>query len=96
MFSQNIFFFAWTLLKGKILRVENLRKKGFQGPFICVMCQMEEENIQHLFLKCIITRQCWKQIISPLEMNIDTFEQLTTLNVNWGQRYPYAMKKKLS
>jgi len=85
--------FAWTLLKGKIPIEKNLRKKGFQGPSICVMCQREEESIQHLFLKCIIARQCWKQIISPLEMNIDTFEQLTTLNVNWEQSYPYARKK---
>lgn len=73
-FSPIIKKFAWTLLKGKILTAENLRKKGFQGPSICVMCQREEESIQHLFLKCIIARQCWKKIISPLEMNIHTFE----------------------
>jgi len=92
-YLPKIIFFAWKLLKGKILTVENLKKKGFEGPSMCVMCQREEKSIQHLFLNCIIARHCWKQIISPLELNIDTIEQLTTLNKNWAQSNPYAKKK---
>lgn len=30
--------FAWTLLKGKILTTENLRKKGIQGPSMSCLC----------------------------------------------------------
>eukprot|EP00253_Pinus_taeda_P020455 PITA_20455 len=89
-------FFAWTLLKGKILIVENLRKKGIHGPFVCVLCQEEEESTQHLFLNCVIARQCWKQIISPLDLNIDSIEQLSPLNKNWTDSYPYAKKNKVA
>lgn len=59
-------FFNWTLLKSKILTVENLRKKGILGPSICCLCRVAEESSNHLFLECSFTRKCWKLITSPL------------------------------
>lgn len=48
--------FIWTLLKGKILTSENLKRKGFSGPSKCQTCLMEEETIQHIFLDCTIIK----------------------------------------
>eukprot|EP00253_Pinus_taeda_P022245 PITA_22245 len=58
----------WTLLKGKILIAENLRKRGIQGPSICCFCKAEEESIQHSFLLCPLAQNCWNQLASPLEV----------------------------
>lgn len=87
-------FFSWTLLKGKILIAENLRKKCIHGPSMCVLCHEEEESTQHLFLNCVIAKHCWKQIISPLDLNIDSTKQLSPLNNSWAHNYPYAKKDK--
>eukprot|EP00253_Pinus_taeda_P022784 PITA_22784 len=59
--------FNWTLLKGKILTAENLRKRGIQGPSICCFCKAEEESIQHSFLLSTFAQSCWNQLASPLE-----------------------------
>lgn len=60
--------FNWTLLKGKILTAENLRKRGIQGPSICCFCRAEEESIQHSFLLCTFAQSYWNQLSSPLEV----------------------------
>ena len=53
--------FIWTLLKGKILTSENLkRKRGFHGPSRCPLCQQVEETIQHLFQDYKFSRECWE------------------------------------
>jgi len=87
-------FFAWTLLNGKILTAENLRKKGIQGPSMWCLCRKEEESSQNLFLDCAIARHCWQQIISPLKLATENFDQLTTLNRNWEKCYPYTKQSK--
>lgn len=52
----------WTLLKGKILTTDNLKKKGYEGPSRYAMCQKSEENIQHLFVECPFARACWQEL----------------------------------
>jgi len=86
-------FFAWTLLKGKILTAENLKKRGTHGPSICCLYCAEEESSQHLFSDCPFAQNCWKQIISPLRPR-ETFDQLSILNRNWEKSYPHTRKGK--
>lgn len=86
-------FFNWTLLKGKILTAENLKKRGILRPSICCLCRAEEESSQHLFLECPFSQSCWKLIISPLSRR-ETFDQITSLQKNWETSYPYPKKNK--
>jgi len=60
----------WMLLKGKILTADNLKRKGYEGPSCCAMCQRSGENIQHLFVGFPFARACWKGLVSPLEVSI--------------------------
>eukprot|EP00253_Pinus_taeda_P021165 PITA_21165 len=85
--------FNWTLLKGKILTVENLRKRGIQGPSRCCFCCAEEESIQHIFLLCPFAQSCWKQVINPMTIS-ESFDQITSLQKNWGKCYPFPKKGK--
>eukprot|EP00253_Pinus_taeda_P013290 PITA_13290 len=83
--------FNWTLLHGKILTSENLRKKGIQGPSICCMCRGAEERSDHLFIDCPVARSCWKLITSPLNIG-DLPNQISLLQKGWGKSFPYANK----
>eukprot|EP00253_Pinus_taeda_P024119 PITA_24119 len=85
--------FNWTLLKGKTLTVENLRKRGIQGPSRCCFCCAEEESIQHIFLLCPFVQSCWKQVINPMTIS-EGFDQITSLQKNWGKCYPFPKKGK--
>eukprot|EP00253_Pinus_taeda_P036126 PITA_36126 len=85
--------FNWTLLKGKILTAENLRKRGIQGPSICCFCRAEEESIQHSFLLCTFAQSCWNQLISPLEVR-GNHDQIHNLQKNWKKDFPHSRKGK--
>lgn len=38
---------------------DNIRKRGFHGPSICVMCGTNEEDSSHLFFCCSFALQLW-------------------------------------
>ncbi|XP_059077196.1 uncharacterized protein LOC131876295 [Cryptomeria japonica] len=52
-------FFLWLLAQRKCLTWENLRKRGFQGPSICLLCSCNEECTSHLFFLCPYSRELW-------------------------------------
>eukprot|EP00253_Pinus_taeda_P010548 PITA_10548 len=85
--------FNWTLLKGRILTAENLRKRGIQGPSICCFCKAEEETIQHSFLLCPWVQNCWQQLTSPLEAR-GRYDQVHSLQKNWKKDYPHHRRGK--
>lgn len=85
--------FNWTLLKGKVLTAENLKKKGIQGPSICCFCHAEEESSQHIFQQCPQIQHCWSQIVSPLKIE-GTFDQISNLQEHWARSYPFSKKGK--
>jgi hypothetical protein len=43
----------------KALTWDNLRKRGFIGPSICVLCLQQEESKEHLFNECCYSQQIW-------------------------------------
>jgi len=47
-----IAFFLWATALGRILTVDNLRRRGFQLINRCCLCKKDEETINHLLLHC--------------------------------------------
>ena len=80
--------------EGRIITADNLKRKGFSGPSRFSMCLNEEESIQHLFLDCPFTRECWKQLSSPLEMELNFSITFNDFFFEWKKKYPYSMKNK--
>lgn len=70
------------------------QKKGFSCPSKCLMCLKEEETIQHLFLDCTITKECWKQLSSLLEINLNFSKTFLNFFLESKKTYPYSTKKK--
>lgn len=66
----NFFVFVWAVLRGRTLTTDNLRKG--RKTFISrrVMCQRQEETIQHLFLDCPITQGNWKSLTEGFTYNL--------------------------
>lgn len=85
-------FFLWILLRGKVVTVENLRKRGIIGPSGCPNCQNEEETIQHLFIDCSFASACWKEAFQshnpPWVPGTSIFEVLHI----WKKSYPRGRK----
>jgi hypothetical protein len=45
-------FFVWTVTLGKILTLDNLRKRNIIVMEWCCLCKKSGESIDHLFLHC--------------------------------------------
>ena len=43
--------FIWLIINDVIVTWDNLKKKDWQGPDICVLCTADEESIDHIFLR---------------------------------------------
>jgi ribonuclease HI/exonuclease III len=51
--------FLWLLVHNRALTWDNLRKRGFNGPSMCVLCSLQEESKEHLFNSCHYSQQIW-------------------------------------
>jgi hypothetical protein len=57
-------FFAWTVVLGKILTIDNLRKRNLIVINRCSLCKSDEENVDHLLLHCDIARTLRNAVFS--------------------------------
>ena len=55
-------FFSWTAALGKILTIDNLRKRHFVVLEWCFMCKRCGESVDHLLLHCPIAYEMWSMI----------------------------------
>ena len=55
-------FFSWTAALGKILIIDNLRKRHFVVLEWCYMCKGCGESVNHLLLHCPIASEIWSMI----------------------------------
>jgi hypothetical protein len=57
-------FFVWSAALGKILTLNNLKKKNMVLVNRCGMCKKDEESIDHLFLHCESAQFLWNAFFS--------------------------------
>jgi len=62
-------FFAWTAAQGKILTLDNLRKKGVVVIDRCCMCKLNGESVDHLLLHCEVACALWNAIFSRFSLS---------------------------
>lgn len=54
--------FIWICCHNKILTWANLRRRGFCGPGVCLLCLLAEENTNHLFGGCGFFQSVWSRL----------------------------------
>jgi hypothetical protein len=59
-------FFVWTVALGKILTLDNLRKRNMIVMEWCCMCKTCGESIDHLFLHCEVATEMWSALLQLL------------------------------
>ncbi|CAN1767685.1 Putative ribonuclease H protein At1g65750 [Linum perenne] len=60
--------FLWQVFHKNISTCDNLARRGFIGPNMCVMCRVDLESVSHLFFTCDYAYLAWSSLISKLAM----------------------------
>ena len=58
------FFFAWEATWGKVLTLDQLKRRGRSLANRCYLCENEEETIEHLLVHCQRARLLWEIILA--------------------------------
>lgn len=64
--------FVWCVLKGRILTKVELRRRGLLGSEdnpICSLCDLEEEDSDHLLIGCQVARSLWTSLMNLLDIS---------------------------
>ena len=59
---SKVCFFLWTVALGRVLTMDNLRRRWLVVLDWCCMCKWDGETINHLFLHCPVARDLWDMI----------------------------------
>ena len=57
-----IAFFSWTSALGKVLTIDNLRKRGLIIQEWCCIYKRSREDVDHLFLHCSVAMELWSLV----------------------------------
>jgi hypothetical protein len=76
--------FLWLMVQNKILTWDNLRRRGFIGPSICHLCQLQEETMEHLLNHCPYNELIWTQAAQSMRRTNRERNNITNTLKNWG------------
>ncbi|GJN20378.1 hypothetical protein PR202_gb07748 [Eleusine coracana subsp. coracana] len=61
--------FLWLASRNRCWTADRLQRRGLEHPEKCVLCDQEEEIVQHILTSCLFARQFWNRILTSLGFN---------------------------
>jgi hypothetical protein len=57
-------FFMWLAAHNRCWTADRLARRGLPHPEQCLLCDQHEENIHHLLIGCVFSREFWFSLLS--------------------------------
>jgi hypothetical protein len=67
--APHIAFFTWTETLGKILTIDNLRRRGLPLVNWCCLSKKNKETVNHLLIHCEFTSEIWHLVLNLFEVS---------------------------
>jgi hypothetical protein len=86
--------FAWLLVQGRILTVENLMVRNIQCDPVCALCDQDLETARHLCLHCVFAREVWVLVADWTRGDISVPVAELDLESWWNSSIQSTVKEK--
>jgi hypothetical protein len=63
-------FFIWLASLNRCWTADRLARRGLDHPGKCVLCDQQQETIQHILISCVFSRNIWWQILSRVGLQL--------------------------
>ena len=83
---SKVAFFVWSTSLGKILILDNLRKRQLIVVNRCCLCILDGESVDHLLLHCEVASAIWNAIVSHLGLSWAMPSSVVDLMACWWSR----------
>ena len=88
---MKVSFFAWEASWGRILTLDQLKRRGWTLPNKCYLCKCVEETTNHLLLHCSKARMVWHLILGLFGVEWVMHSSMRENLLGW---HDYFMRKK--
>jgi len=78
--------FVWLAINNKCWTADRLKKRGLDHPENCVLCDQEDETVQHILSNCVFTRQFWHNILTPIGLSSVGPKRRDLVFTEWGRK----------
>ena len=86
--------FVWLAIRNRCWTADRLQKRGLQHLERCVLCDQEEETIQHILTSCVFARQFWCAILQQLALTNLTPTRSSSF-ADWWKKAEKKLQKHL-
>lgn len=62
-------FFLWLVAHKRCWTTDRLAKRGLNHPEKCLLCDQEEENMDHLLVQCSFSREFWYLLLRKFSLH---------------------------
>lgn len=76
-------FLGWLAAIDACLTQNKLQRRGFSLSSRCYLSNSEEETVEHLFLHCRVSRQCWEHFLSITGISLVIPQKICNLLEIW-------------
>jgi hypothetical protein len=78
-------FFLWLVANKRCWTADRLAKRGLNHPEKCLLCDQEEENIDHLLVQCSFAREFWYLLLRKFGLHSLAPQPTTNSFLGWWE-----------
>ena len=86
--------FLWLAIRNRCWTADRLVKRGLSHPDKCTLCDQEDETIQHLSTSCVVARQVWFKLFTPLNLADSVPRQSELSFADWWRKTMRRVSKE--
>lgn len=86
-------FFIWLASLNRCWTADRLARRGLDHPTKCLLCDQEEETMQHILLQCVFAREVWFHTLSLIGLQHLTPGTAESSFQDWWHRSGTTVQK---